>query len=112
MFVASVHERERRKQQKLNHFKLIRLAIQAMQVTQAITEDDDDDDLENDDEEIRAAAFMCRNRRPPVSAFTTLVSLLHASVLKHTLDSHRWAPGEGLEPSSPEGHQLARHSVG
>jgi hypothetical protein len=22
------------------------------------------------------------------------------------------APGEGLEPSSPEGHQLARHSMG
>ncbi len=89
-------------------------AIQAMQVTQAITEDDDDDDddLANDDGEIRAAAFMCRNRRPLVPAFTTLVSLLHASVLKHTLDSHRWAPGEGLEPSSPEGHQLARHSVG
>ena len=95
-------------------------AIQAMQVTQAITEDydDDDDDLADDDEEIRAAAFMCRNRRPLVPAFTTLVSLshsltlLHASVLKHTLDSHRWAPGEGLEPSSPEGHQLARHSVG
>jgi hypothetical protein len=59
-----------------------------------------------------AAAFMCRNRRPLVPAFTTLVSVLHASVLKHTLDSHRWAPGEGLEPSSPEGHQLARHSVG
>src|SRR5918998_790975 len=32
-------------------------------------------------------------------------------VLKHALISHRWAPGEGLEPSSPEGHQLARHSV-
>ena len=88
-------------------------AIQAMQVTQAVTEDDDDDDdLENDDDEIRAAAFMCRNHRPLVPAFTTLVSLLHASVSKHTLDSHRWAPGEGLEPSSPEGHQLARHSVG
>jgi hypothetical protein len=75
-------------------FKLMRLAIQ---VTQAITEDDDDH-LANDDEEIRGAAFMCRNRRPLVPAFTTLVSLLHASVLKHTLDSHRWAPGEGLEP--------------
>ena len=77
----------------------MRLAIQAMQVTQAITEDDDDDDdLANDDGEIRAAAFMCRNRRPLVPAFTTLVSLLHASVSKHTLDSHRWAPGERLEP--------------
>ena len=111
-----MHERERRKQQKLNHFKLMRLAIQAieaMQVTQAITEDDDDDDdLANDNEEIRGAAFMCRNRRPLVPAFTTLVSLLHAYVSNRTLDSHRWAPGEGLEPSSPEGHQLARHSVG
>gem|GEM_PF-2721072 len=85
-------------------------AIQAMQVTQAITEDDDN--LANDDGEIRAAAFMCRNRRPLVPAFTTLVSLLHAYVSNRTLDSHRWAPGEGLEPSSPEGHQLARHSVG
>ena len=85
-----------------------------MQVTQAITEDDDlaDDDDDDDDEEIRAAAFMCRNRRPLVPSLTTLVSLLHASVSKHTLDSHRWAPGEGLEPSSPEGHQLARHSMG
>jgi hypothetical protein len=46
-----VPERERRKQQKLNHFKLMRLAMQAMQVTQAITEDDDDD------EELRAAAL-------------------------------------------------------
>ena len=84
-----------------------------MQVTQALTEDDDDDDdLADDNEEIRAAAFMCHNRHPLVPAFTALVSLLHASFLRHTLDSHRWAPGEGLEPSSPEGHQLARHSVG
>jgi hypothetical protein len=65
-----------------------------MQVMQAITEDD----LADDDDEIRADAFMCRNRRPPLPAFTTLVSLLHASVLKHTLDSNRWAPGDGLEP--------------
>jgi hypothetical protein len=46
----------------------------------------------------------------PVTAFTALGSLAHPSVLKHTLDSPRWAPGEGLEPSSPEGHQLARHN--
>ena len=56
-------------------------AIQAIQVTQAITEDyDDDDDLADDDEEIRAAAFMCRNRRPLVPAFTTLVSLSPACI--------------------------------
>jgi hypothetical protein len=42
---------------------------------------------------------------------TALAFVSHPSVLKPTLDSHRWAPGEGLEPSSPEGHQLARHSV-
>ena len=29
----------------------------------------------------------------------------------NALISSRWAPGEGLEPSSPEGHQLARHSL-
>ena len=29
--------------------------------------------------------------------------------LKDALISYRRAPGEGLEPSSPEGHQLARH---
>jgi hypothetical protein len=55
-----------------------------MHVMQAIMEDDDDDDddLADDDDEIRAAAaFMYRNRRPLVSAFTTLISLLHASVL-------------------------------
>ena len=40
------------------------------------------------------------------------LSLLHPSVLKHILVSNRWTPGEGLEPSSPEGHQLARHSMG
>ena len=46
-----------------------------------------------------------------VTVFTTLGFFPRPSVLKHVLDSRRWAPGEGLEPSSPEGHQLARHGV-
>ena len=53
-----------------------------------------------------AAAFM--RRRHVVPAFTALAFVSHSSVLKHMLVSRRWAPGEGLEPSSPEGHQLAR----
>ena len=32
-------------------------------------------------------------------------------ICKACSNLRRWAPGEGLEPSSPEGHQLARHSL-
>ena len=60
---------------------------------------------------LKGTTALMRRSRPLVPAFTTSVSLSLPFVLKHTLDSHRWAPGEGLEPSSPEGHQLACHSV-
>ena len=49
-----------------------------------------------------------RHSSPNFAAWTFSLAPV---VLKHALISHRWAPGEGLEPSSPEGHQLARHSL-
>jgi hypothetical protein len=41
--------RNRRKQKKLNHLKLMRLALQAMEVSQTIMKADDDDDDDDDD---------------------------------------------------------------
>ena len=50
-----------------------------------------------------------RHSSPKLAAWTFFS--LAPEVLKHALIPRRWAPGEGLEPSSPEGHQLACHSV-